>query len=301
MNSKYKTPESFKTALEARIRKESAAKNIDVPTLRQKCIFDRFLARIQKQFGDAAVLKGGVALALLVERARLTRDVDLMLRGRPNDFLDTLQAACALDLDDFMQFEAAPDPRHPTIEGEGIVYEGLRFRIEAKLAGKIYGSRFGLDAGFGDRMLVPPEIRQGNDFFSFADLPPTIMRAYAREVHLAEKLHAYTLPRPNENSRVKDLPDIVLLAMAGHIHAKTLRNTIEATFTFRSSHPIPNMLPAPPASWIRRYADLAAENALPWPTLDAVFERASSFLNPVLASMTGTWNPDRWSWNGDSP
>lgn len=297
MNSKYKTPESFKAALEARIRKESAEKNIDVPTLRQKCVFDRFLARIQKHFGDAAVLKGGVALALLVERARLTRDVDLMLRGRPNDFLDMLQTACALDLDDFIQFEAVPDPRFPTIEGEGIVYEGQRFRIEARLAGKIYGSRFGLDVGFGDRMLVPPELRPGNDFFSFADLPPTMMRAYAREVHLAEKLHAYTLPRPNENSRVKDLPDIVLLATAGQLDAATVRNTIEATFTFRSSHPMPISLPEAPPRWIRRYADLAAENSLPWPTLDIVFERASAFLNPVLGGITGTWNPDRWSWD----
>jgi len=75
MNSKYKTPEAFKSALEARIRKEAASLTIDVATLRQKCVFDRFLARIQAHFGDSAVLKGGVALALLVERARLTRDV----------------------------------------------------------------------------------------------------------------------------------------------------------------------------------------------------------------------------------
>ncbi|HRI72024.1 MAG TPA: nucleotidyl transferase AbiEii/AbiGii toxin family protein [Polyangium sp.] len=296
MNSKYKTPERFKRALEDRIRKEAIAKGIDIATFRQKCIFDRFLARIHAHFGESAVLKGGVALALLVERARLTRDVDLMLHGRPNDFLDMLQGACALDLGDFLEFEAGPDPRFPTIEGEGIAYEGLRFRIEAKLAGKIYGSRFGLDVGFGDRMLVPPEVRHGNDFFSFAELPVTTIRAYAREVHLAEKLHAYTLPRPNENSRVKDLPDIVLLAMAGTLDAMTLRNTVEATFTFRSSHSMPNSLPAPPTSWISRYADLARENALPWPTIDNVFERASTFLNPVLAGSSGTWNPDSWSW-----
>lgn len=296
MNSKYKTPESFKAALEARIRNEAAAKNIDVAVVRQKCIFDRFLARIHKHFGDIAVLKGGVALALLVERARLTRDVDLMLRGRPDDFFDMLQIACALELDDFLQFEADSDPRSPTMEGDGIVYEGRRFRIETRLAGKIYGSRFGLDVGFGDRMLVPPELRAGNDFFGFADLPPTIMRAYAREVHLAEKLHAYTLPRSNENSRVKDLPDIVLLASTGPLDATILRNTIEATFVFRNSHPIPAGLPQPPATWLRRYADLAAENALPWVTLDDVFDHARRFLNPVLADVEGTWNPETWSW-----
>jgi predicted nucleotidyltransferase component of viral defense system len=297
MNFKYRTPESFKTALEARIKKEAAARSVDVAMVRQKCIFDRFLARIQRHFGDTAVLKGGVALALLVEQARLTRDVDLMLRGRPSDFLDMLQTACRLDLDDFFEFEAAPDQRHPTIEGEGIVYEGLRFRIEAKLAGKIYGSRFGLDVGFGDRMLVPPEVRTGNDFFNFAGLPSTTIRAYSREVHLAEKLHAYTLPRPNENSRVKDLPDIVLLAMAGKLDGATLRNAIEATFVHRASHAMPVSLPPPPASWPRRYADLAQESSLPWPTLEDVFHRASTFLNPILAGAGGTWNPESWSWH----
>jgi predicted nucleotidyltransferase component of viral defense system len=137
------------------------------------------------------------------------------------------------------------------------------------LAGKIYGDRFGVDIAFGDRMAIAPSRFVAGDIFSFADLPPLSLRVYAREVHLAEKLHAYTLPRPNENSRVKDLPDIVLLALAGKLDAVTLRNTIEATFTFRASHAMPTSLPAPPASWVRRYADLAQENSLPWLTLAA--------------------------------
>jgi len=219
-----------------------------------------------------------------------------MLHGRPPELLQNLQDACNLELGDYFEFEASPDARHPTIEGEGIVYEGLRFRIEARIAGKIYGSRFGLDVGFGDRMLVPPEIRRGNDFFSFADLPPTTIRAHAREVHIAEKLHAYTLPRLNENSRVKDLPDIVLLAMAGALDADTLYNAINATFVFRASHAVPTALPLPPSNWIRRYEDMARENSLPWPTLDDVFERARNFLDPMLSEKSGTWNPITWSW-----
>jgi hypothetical protein len=37
-------------------------------------------------------------------------------------------------------------------------------------------------------------------------VPATRLRLYPRETHVAEKLHAYTLPRRRENSRVRDLP-----------------------------------------------------------------------------------------------
>ncbi|MDC3961173.1 nucleotidyl transferase AbiEii/AbiGii toxin family protein [Polyangium jinanense] len=296
MSTRFRSADAFKQSLEDRIRREAEALGLKVQPFRQRCIFDRFLARLLSHFGDRAILKGGVALALLVPRARLTKDVDLTLHGRSENLLDEVQTAGRIDLGDFLVFEALPHADHPTIEGEGIVYEGLRFQIHTRLAGKRYGDPFGLDVAFGDRMLVPPELRTGNDFFQFAGLPPTKIRAYAREVHLAEKLHAYTQPRPRENSRVKDLPDMALLATTGPFDGDTLRRTIEATFTFRAVHPTPASLPAPPASWPAPYARLARENALPWPTLEAVFTHVSAFLDPILTGHDGTWDPIAWTW-----
>ncbi len=190
----YPSPAQFKQALEARIRSAAAAASMDMGRYRQRCVFDRFLARIAAHFGERAVLKGGVAMTLWIPRPRMTRDIDLALRGRPDDLLIELRIAGQLDLDDFLTFEIVPDPRRPTMEGEGIIYEGLRFRAQAQLAGKVYGDPFGVDVAFGDRMLVPPETRTGTNFFAFAGLPPTTIRVYAREVHVAEKLHAFTLP-----------------------------------------------------------------------------------------------------------
>ncbi|TKD07904.1 nucleotidyl transferase AbiEii/AbiGii toxin family protein [Polyangium fumosum] len=296
MSAKFKSADAFKHSLEARIRKEAAARGFEIQPFRQRCIFDRFLARLIGHFGERAILKGGVALALLVPRARFTRDVDLTLHGRPDNLLDEVQAAGRMDMGDFLVFEALPHATHPTIEGEGIVYEGLRFQIHTRLVGKRYGDPFGLDVAFGDHMHVPPEVRTGDDFFHFAGLPPTTIRAYAREVHLAEKVHAYTLPRPRENSRVKDLPDMALLATTGPFDGATLRRTLAATFTFRAVHPIPAVLPAPPPSWSAPYADMARENALPWPTLEAVFHQARAFLDPILAGHDGTWDPVAWTW-----
>jgi hypothetical protein len=61
----------------------------------------------------------------------------------------------------------------------------MRFPAECRLAGKQYGQPFGVDITFGDPMF---------------------------ETHTAEKPHAYTMPRARLHTRVKDLPDIALLA-----------------------------------------------------------------------------------------
>lgn len=41
------------------------------------------------------------------------------------------------------------------MEGEGVVYEGRRFRVACSLDGKPYGAPFGLDVGIADRLLTP--------------------------------------------------------------------------------------------------------------------------------------------------
>jgi hypothetical protein len=74
------------------------------------------------------------------------------------------------------------------------------------------------------------------DVLSFAGIAPPILRLYPLETHIAEKLHAYTMPRSRPSSRVKDLPDIALLATAQILDAKRLREALEQTFTFRETH-----------------------------------------------------------------
>ena len=134
-----------------------------VARTRQLIVFDRFLARIAAVFGDAATLKGGVALELRIERARTTKDVDLRLVGSPDDLLAQLQRVARHDLGDFMTFEIAPDAEHPEIEAEGMKYDGVRFRAECRLAGKLYGQRFGVDVAFGDPMFGDADLLVADD------------------------------------------------------------------------------------------------------------------------------------------
>lgn len=293
----YATPEAFKNALEARIRKAAAVRAQPISRVRQLIVFDRFLARVFDVLGERVIVKGGAALELRLERARTTRDIDLRVTGSADELSSLLQRAAELDFGDHLSFTLELHPTHPTIEGDGIVYEGHRFRVEAHLAGKIYGDRFGVDAGFGDVLTTAAEEHEGTDLLAFAGIAPARYRIYPREAHVAEKLHAYTLPRSRENTRVKDLPDLALLAMTGTFEAEQLRKAMDATFSFRNTHPLPTALPSPPPAWTPEYSTIARRDALPWPDLQSVFEAASAFLDPILSKRSGMWIPERWTWN----
>lgn len=292
----YSSPEAFKQALEQRLR-TSVKTGAEFARKRQLLVFDRFLARVVAALGDAATLKGGLVLELRLERARTTNDVDLRMMGSPDGVLAKLQEATRRDLGDFMTFELGADDDHPEIRNDGMQYGGLRFRAECKLAGKLYGQPFGVDVSFGDPMLGEPEIVMAEDVLAFAGIAPSTLRVYPIETHIAEKLHAYTMPRARPNSRVKDLPDLALLATAQTIEAKRLRAALEQTFTFRNTHPLPAMLPEPLSAWVKPYAAMAREDELAWPSLDEVTTAPKAFVDPVLAgNVEATWDPAAWSW-----
>ena len=208
MARRYATPLAFKAAVEQRLRGEASASSMDLHRRRQLLVFDRYLARLFRVFEDAVVLKGGLAIELRLERARTTKDIDLRVVGDPDRVLPRLQEAGRVDLGDYLTFEIQSDPRHPQIDAESLAYQGLRFRAQGQLAGQIYGSPFGVDVAFAEPLYGTPEEVAGSRFLDFAGVPPSRFRVYPLEMHIAEKLHAYTLPRERVNSRVKDLPDI---------------------------------------------------------------------------------------------
>ena len=293
----YSSPAAFKEALEHRLRERTPRGTI-VARTRQFLVFERFLARVAAIFGDAATIKGGVALELRIDRARTTKDVDLRLMGPSDNVLARLQQAARLDLGDFLTFEIVPDASHPAIEADGMKYDGLRFRAECSLAGKIYGQRFGVDVAFGDPVFGESEIVLADDLLGFAGIAPPTLRLYPLETHIAEKLHAYTLPRKRPNSRLKDLPDLGLLAGSRSIDALRLRGALEQTLAFRATHDLPPRLPEPPIAWARAYAALARNDQLAWPTIEEVVLAARAFLDPVLQGHAiHTWSPSTWGWS----
>jgi len=293
---RYTTPTGFKMALETRLQAEALATGRPLQRLRQLVVFERFLARLFQGFGPSAVLKGGMVLELRLSRARTTRDLDLRLTGHPERLLQRLQEVGRVDLEDFFSFEVVPDAHHPAMAIQGQPYEAQRYRVEGHLAGKLYGARFQMDAAVAEPLVMAPEKLIAPGFLEFAGVVPAELWVYPIEVHIAEELHAFTLPRVRENSRVKDLPDLALLATSRQLEAETVRAAIEQTFLGRGTHALPHRVPAPPISWATPYAVMAEEDQLPWRSLAEVTQAIRSFLDPLLEGHSGRWDPGQWRW-----
>lgn len=291
----YTNPQQFRHALDQMLRNRHGG---DLSRVRQLLVFERLLARLVAEFDDAVILKGGLALELRLTRARTTKDVDIRFSGDLDSLLPRLQAAGRRDLRDYLTFEITVPSKRAVIDGDGALYEGRRFKVAAKMAGKPYGSQsFGLDVGVGDPMIGEPELVSGEDYLDFIGVPPPQLRIYPFETHLAEKLHAYTLPRDRPNSRDKDLLDMALMSTIKRVESTRLRAAIERTFAARDTHPVPPDLPAPPAHWASIYAQQRDEHQLPWLTLELCHRRARQFVGPILtAASPSTWAPDPGAW-----
>ena len=299
MKGQYETPNAFKMALEQRLRNEAKQSGSTISRERQLLVFDRFLARLFTFYPGSIVLKGGLVVELRLQRARTTKDIDLKVQGDSETMLDRLQEAGRLQLEDFLQYEIMVDKNHPDIEGEGMIYQGHRFQAKAMLAGKLYGDPFGIDVAFGEPIFGSLDKVQGSTFLKFAGIEPTEYTIYPLETHIAEKLHAYTMPRTHQNSRVKDLPDLALLGSVRPIKSSDLYEAIQQTFFHRKTHDIPGALPDPPAIWEPVYKRMQQNDGLPWTDLHVLTIAVRDFLDPVLLKESGLWNPTEWCWETD--
>lgn len=169
--------------------------------------------------------------------------------------------------------------------------------MAAAIASKPY-AHFGLDIAYGDPILGQPDLLEGSDFFEKYGIPRIHVRTYPATTHLAEKLHAYTLPRDRVNTRLKDLVDIPLLFGAlGSRSAAELREAIAQTFSHRDTHAVPTALPEPPNEWRGPYDRLRAEEGLPWANVDDLHATAAAFVNPVLTGADGIWSATERRWS----
>jgi hypothetical protein len=111
----------------------------------------------------------------------------------------------------------------------------------------------------GDIVIKPAEKSRGIDWLRFAGIAPPTFRTIPREQHFAEKLHAYTQPRQNPNSRVRDLVDMVLLIKRTKLNRGKTQDAIKATFKRRGTHSIPRKLSSPPLDWNKPFSFMSQE------------------------------------------
>jgi len=285
----YQTPQAFRVALETRLAALSQAQGLDLQRLRRRVAFERLLARLFAHEHPPWLLKGGYSLELrLPDRARSTVDLDFSIPdparipqavavGGPDvlraSVFEYLQEMAERDLNDSFQFFI----HQPKTELTGAPGGGFRCPVEARLAGRVF-ARFHLDIGFGDPVTAPFEWITGSALLAFADISPARIAVYPLVQQFAEKVYAYTFPwRDRDNTRVKDLVDMVLLIDADLLSSGDLRTAVETTFASRNTHPVPASLPLPPASWSASYAALAEALKLSAHTLTAAYDLVEDF------------------------
>lgn len=285
----YDTPFAFRMALEERLRNISQKEGIDLLRLRRRVAFERLLARLFAEAEPPWLLKGGYALELrLAYRARSTRDLDLTVpeperlhlssesgisQERADKLHEYLQVAAERDLGDAFRLLI----RAPRGELTGAPGGGVRCGVEARLAGRVF-ARFHVDVGLGDPKLGEPAWVEGDSLLDFAGIPAVRIPVVPAAQQFAEKIHAYTFPwRDRDNTRMKDLVDLVLLVDSGLLEATQVGQALQVTFILRATHPLATELPKPPEAWSESFQALAIELGLPVQDLELAYEYLRTF------------------------
>ena len=251
----YTSSGAFRQALEERLKTVSRQEGTDFQRLCRQVAFDRLLARLASEPTGDWILKGGDAMELRFVTARSTRDLDFTLRaGNTESALDHLQRAGARDSRDFFSFRVG----EAMMDLEAAPYGGARYPVEARLDGRTF-VKFHVDVGIGDVILEPVEAMATRDWLAFAEIAAPSITMIAREQQFAEKIHAYTVPHPSANSRVRDLVDLHLLIASGSLDASLCAEALRRTFERRNTHALPKELVPPPADWDRPFRVLADE------------------------------------------
>jgi Nucleotidyl transferase AbiEii toxin, Type IV TA system len=285
---KYASAGAIRRALEDRLRQTATAEHVDLARLRRQVAFDRLLARLFHSDEAPWALKGGYAMELQLRVARTTVDIDLTLPASLNlsseeapataAVREMLQEAASLDLGDWFVYTVGA----PMMDLDAAPYGGARYPIDCRMDGRTF-AKFHLDVGIGDVLITPLQKIQGQDWLGFAEIPAAEMRLISKEQQVAEKLHAYSLPRSTPNSRVKDLVDLLLLVRTGEVRQPQLTEAVRMTFDRRKTHAIPLSLVPPPESWDGQFHALATQCGMT-SGMDDSFHEVETFLAQVLRS-----------------
>lgn len=297
---RYATAGAFRAALDHALRNEAAQRGIDVQRLRREIVFQRLLARLMIVAPGRWILKGALALEFRFGSiARPTKDMDLARRDNVDAASADFLAAADVDLGDYFSFAIEKtDALDEMTEANA-----ARYRVIARLAGRVF-ERVVVDVGFLNVLSEATDFLAGPDLLGFAGIEPVTVPVLPLELHVAEKLHAYSRTyESGSSSRVKDLVDLVLISRHHLFKAGALREALDATFARRDTHALPHSLDPPHPSWTGPYSKMAqGVNLLS--ELAHGHELASRFLNPVLSGEAeggALWDPTSRTWNPPRP
>jgi hypothetical protein len=194
------------------------------------------------------------------DAARLTKDIDLGLRDdvpTGTELHEQLSDALTADpVGDSFVLTIAPPVSLGSEEGASLTW---RVKVNAELAGKHFG-RIQLDVSPRAYELQATDHVQLPNSLDFAGIPATTIEIIEIHRHAAEKFHAMLRDfGDRDNSRVRDLVDLVLLVELDMLDPATAAVRTKEVWTERDGIDPPLELPSLPESWPTRYERLAAD------------------------------------------
>lgn len=289
-------------AVESAIReaaRRSTTIGRDTSRLVREAIFDRFLCRVFADESETFTLKGGTGMLARIPTARTTRDIDLASKERTLDAaIDALIAAAGIDLGDHFRF--VHRDTQPVLEGDGQPYtHGARVRFETYL-GTVKKEGVSIDLVLGHALTTEPVTATPANRLPLPRLQTRDYRLYPLADQIADKVCACESvygPTGVPSTRVKDLVDLVLIALTQPVGGTNLTDAIRAE---RARRQLPDRDTfTGPATFGRSWRTVAKQANLP-PALDlaAAVILTSHLVEPALtAAVTGqSWNPDEQLW-----
>lgn len=274
----YDTPQALRIALEQRLLNQSRASGVSLDRLRRRVVFERVVARLEAAEPGQWVLKGGMALEVrLRDAARLTKDIDLGLRApdvEPTGLHERLVEALGRDpyADRFL---LRPGPVSRLME-DGLGAVTLRSTVAADLAGKPFG-RVQLDVSPRGHELEQTDMVTLPNSLAFAGIETPTIEIVDLHRHAAEKYHAMVKDfGERENSRVRDLVDLVILCEHDQLDPGRLRGAVARVWREREDADPPQRLPALSPSWPERYERTAHDHDLTTTSFAAAVETVSA-------------------------
>ncbi len=260
----YATSSALRMALEQRLANQAQQTGLPLDRLRRRVVFERIVARLHAAEPGRWVLKGGMALEVrLRDSARLTKDIDLGLREPvedADDLHDRLTSALGADpyADSFV-FVVGPVS---DLMADGAGHLTWRAAVRAELGGKPFGG-VRLDVSPRAHELDRTDVVPLPNSLAFAGIAAPEIEIVDVNRHAAEKLHAMSRDfGTRENSRVRDLVDLVILLDHGLLDVAAVRGAVVDVWQERDGVAPPTALPDLPEGWAETYERLAHEHDL---------------------------------------
>ena len=223
-------------------------------------------------------VKGGIALELrLRNRARATKDIDVVLQHVDADLARTLEGA--LSGEAYQGF---------TLRRKGEPLQLDNGAVNLELAVSYLGGAWTTIAvdiaraepGEAEIEWLPAiPLMDAFGITGPVDLPCLPLR-----LHIAQKLHGMTLPprAGRRNERFRDLIDLLLMEELVTDY-RVLRETCETVFGSRGTHVWPPPLAVPPY-WVEPFARLAGDLDLPVADAEAGMTRVRAFVERIVSA-----------------